>query len=75
MIHMKKNTELMATPEDLFIDLTLHQVPASLLTEFAKKVVRPYYGGNLNSAIKDLISKTLSEQEFVHSHITPFKTA
>ena len=75
MIDMKKNTELMATQEDLLIDLTLHQVPASLLTEFAEKIVRPYYEGNLNSAIQDLINKTLSEQEFIHAHITHIKTA
>ena len=52
------------------IDLTLHGVPASLITEFSEKIVRPYYCGNLNAAIQDLIIKTLSELEFVHSHIT-----
>jgi len=72
---MKKKTELIATQEGLLIDLTLHQVPASLLSEFAEKIVRPYYKGNLSNAVQDLINKTLSEQEFIHAHITHIKTA
>ena len=67
---MAKKTPLLATPEDLFVNLTLHNVSASLLSEFAEKIVRTYYSGNLNAAIQDLINKALSEQEFVHSHIT-----
>jgi len=69
---MKKKTEFLAQ-EDLLVDLTLHDVPASLITEFAEKIVRPYYSGNLNASIQDLIIKALSEQEFVHSHITHLK--
>jgi hypothetical protein len=72
---MKKKMELIATQEGLLIDLTLHQVPASLLSEFAEKIVRPYYKGNLSNAVQDLINKTLSEQEFIHAHITHIKTA
>ena len=67
---MKKKTLLLAAEEELSLDLTLHDVPALLVTEFAQKIVRPYYNGNLNSAIQDLISKALSEQDFVYSHIT-----
>jgi alanine-alpha-ketoisovalerate/valine-pyruvate aminotransferase len=52
------------------VDLTFHDVSASLLTEFAEKIVRPYYEGKLNAAIQDLIQKTLAEQDFVFSHIT-----
>ncbi len=73
MIHIKKKTALLATQEDLEVDLTLHDVPALLISEFAEKIVRPYYNGNLNAAIQDLINKSLSEQEFVHSHITHIK--
>jgi tagatose-1,6-bisphosphate aldolase non-catalytic subunit AgaZ/GatZ len=71
---MKKKTEFLAQ-EDLLVDLTLHDVPASLIAEFAEKIVRPYYSGNLNAAIQDLIIKALSEQEFIHSHITHIKNA
>jgi hypothetical protein len=70
---MKKKTALLAAQEDLKVDLTLHDVPASLISEFAEKIVRPYYNGNLNAAVQDLIGKTLSEQEFIHAHITHIK--
>ncbi len=67
---MKKKTMLLMTEEELSLDLTLHDVPASLVAEFAQKIVRPYYNGNLNGAIQDLINKVLSEQDYVYSHIT-----
>jgi hypothetical protein len=67
---MKKNTDVLATEDDLLVDLTFHELPASLLTEFAEKIVRPYYKGNLNAAVQDLMQKALSEQDFVFSHLT-----
>jgi len=73
VIRIKKKTAFLAAQEDLLVDLTLHRVPASLIAEFGEKIVRPYYSGNLNAAIQDLIIKALSEQEFVHSHITHIK--
>jgi alanine-alpha-ketoisovalerate/valine-pyruvate aminotransferase len=65
-----KKTVVLASEKDLLVDLTFHNVPASLLTEFAEKIVRPYYNGNINAAIQDLIRKALSEQDFVLFHIT-----
>ena len=62
------------TETDLLVDLTFHNVPASLLTEFTEKIVRPYYNGNLNAAIQDLLHKTLAEQEFVQSRITHLRS-
>jgi hypothetical protein len=56
--------------EDFAVDLTLHDFPASLLKKFAEKIVVPYYEGNLNVAVQDLVQKVLAEQEFVHSHVT-----
>jgi len=38
---MKTKAALLATEDDLLVDLTFHKVPASLLTEFAEKIVRP----------------------------------
>ena len=73
VIRIKRKAAFLATQEDMLIDLTLHGVPASLIAEFAEKIVRPYYSGNLNASIQDLIIKALSEQEFVHSHITHLK--
>jgi hypothetical protein len=70
---MRKKIQVLAEENDFAVDLTLHQVPASLLTEFAQKVVKPYFGGNLNQAIQDLLRKTLAEQDFVFSHITAIR--
>jgi hypothetical protein len=71
---MKKKTAILAIENDLLVDLTFHNIPASLLTEFTEKIVRPYYSGNLNAAIQDLIHKALVEQDFVLSHITHIKS-
>ena len=72
---MKTKTALLPTEDDLLVDLTLHDVPASLISEFVEKIVRPYYNGNLNAAIQDLIHKSLTEQDFVLSHITHVRNA
>jgi hypothetical protein len=58
---MKKKVAVLATEDDLSVDLTLHDFSATLLTEFAEKIVRPYYSGNMNNAVKDLFKK-LSEK-------------
>jgi len=71
---MKKNTAVLSTENDLLVDLTFHNVPASLLSEFAEKIVTPYYAGNINAAIQDLMHKALSEQDFILSHITHVRT-
>ena len=57
-----------ATEDDLLVDLTFHAVPAGLLMEFAQKIVQPYYTGNLNRALKDLIEKAITEQ-LLQNHI------
>ena len=75
MIGMKKKTQVLALENDLLVDLTFHSVPAALLSEFAEKIVRPYYRGNMNAAIQDLLHKTLAEQDFIQSHITHIKSA
>ena len=67
---MKKKTTNTIMENGFLVDLTFHNIPASLFTEFTEKIVKPYFRGNINSAIQDLIQKTLAEQEFVHSHIT-----
>jgi hypothetical protein len=72
---MKKKTQALTIEDELLVDLTFHNVPASLLSEFAEKIVRPYYKGNMNAAIQDLLHKSLAEQDFIQSHITHIKTA
>jgi hypothetical protein len=71
---MKKKTQILASADDLLLDLTFHSVPASLLSEFAEKIVKPYYRGNMNAAIQDLLHKTIGEQDFVQSHITHIRS-
>jgi hypothetical protein len=67
---MKKKTTVSTLENDLLVDLTFHDIPASLLSEFAKKIAEPYYNGSINASIQDLIHKTLAEQDFIFSHIT-----
>jgi len=72
---MKKKTSTITTEDDLLVDLTFHKVPASLLIEFAQKILQPYYAGNMNAAIQDLLRKALAEQDFVLSHVTHIRRA
>jgi hypothetical protein len=58
-----------ATEDDLLVDLTFHGFPATLLTGFAEKIVRPYYHGNLNQALKELMEKVITEQDFLLNHV------
>jgi hypothetical protein len=67
---LKKKLSAQLVENDLRVDLTLHNVSADLLTEFAQKIVQPYYAGNLNAAIQDLIQKVLCEEDFILSHVT-----
>ncbi len=66
---MRRKQELL-TENDLLVDMTLNNVPASLLSEFAEKIVHPYYNGNMNAAVQDLLHKAIAEQDFVLSHVT-----
>jgi hypothetical protein len=70
---MKKKSLVLSMEHELLVDLTCHNVSASLLAEFAQEIVDPYYQGNLNAAVQDLLQKALSEQHFVHSHITEIR--
>lgn len=65
----KKLLSMVSTEEDLLVDVTFHDLPATLFKEFAEHVVRQYYSGNLSVAVKDLMQKAVAEQEFVHNHM------
>jgi hypothetical protein len=71
---MRKKQEMLTEDSDFSVDLTLHAFPASLLEEFAENIVGPYYEGNLNAAVQDLVHKALADQEFVQSRITMVRT-
>jgi hypothetical protein len=55
------------------VELTFKNVPAPLLAEFAEKIVRPYYQGNINAAIQGLLHKAIAEQDFLLLHINHVK--
>jgi hypothetical protein len=54
-----------ATEEDLLVSLTFHNMPAQTLKEFALKIVKPYFGGNLNQAMRCLMEKAIQEEALV----------
>jgi len=57
-------TETQITVEaDLLVDLTFHGFSANLLKEFACKIVKPHFKGNLNQAIRMLMEKALTEED------------
>ena len=66
---MEKKAAVLATENDLSVDLTLHDFSATLLAEFAEKIVRPYYSGNMSRAVKDLIQKAIQDETLVLSHV------
>jgi hypothetical protein len=49
--------------DDMFVDLTIYDVPAGLLREFGEKVVQSSYPSGVNEAIKDLLRKAILDQE------------
>jgi hypothetical protein len=52
-------------PEDLLVSLTLHNFPADMLKEFALRIVKPYFHGNLNEALRCLMEKAVQEETIV----------
>lgn len=59
----------LTTDCDFSVDFTLHHFSAILLTEFAEKIVKPYYSGNINDAVKDLMRKAIYEERLILSHV------
>jgi len=47
---------------DFLVDLTLHNFSADMLREFAWKIVKPYFGGNVNQALRCLMEKAVAEE-------------
>jgi hypothetical protein len=60
---------LSSDAEALLVTITLHNVPASLLREFAQKIVKPYFDGNVNEALRQLLDKALLEEELFQAHV------
>jgi hypothetical protein len=49
----------------LLVDLTFYGFPANILKEFAQKIVKPYFNGNMDEAIKNLLEKAIAEESLV----------
>ena len=48
--------------DDLLVSLTFHNFSSQMLIEFAEKIVKPYFGGNMNEAIRCLMGNALAEE-------------
>jgi len=48
---------------DFFVDLTIYDIPVSLLEDFSKYVINPVYNGQVTEAIKDLMRKAILKQK------------
>ena len=58
------------TEQDLLVSLKLHNFPAELLREFAIKIVKPYFNGNINEALRSLIQNSINEETILTKAIT-----
>ncbi len=50
------------TEDDLLVSLTFHNFSAEMLREFAQKIVKPYFQGNMNEAVRSLMKKAIDEE-------------
>jgi len=60
--------------EDMFLDLTIYDIPANLLREFGEKIIRSSYPSGVSEAIKDLIRKALLEYDLNRNTATVMAT-
>ncbi len=58
------------TEDDLLISLTFHNFSVELLKEFALKIVKPYFNGNMNQAVRSLMEKAITEETIVKQVLT-----
>jgi hypothetical protein len=58
-----------ATEEDILVSLTFHNFSAKMLKEFAQKIVKPYFNGNMNQAVRSLMEKAIQEETIVNQAI------
>lgn len=53
------------TEQDLLVSLKLHNFPSELLREFAVKIVKPYFNGNINEALRRLMQNAIDEETII----------
>ncbi len=56
--------------DELLVSLTFHNFPAEMLKEFAQKIVKPYFHGNMNAAVRCLMEKSIQEETLVRHATT-----
>jgi hypothetical protein len=71
--HEKENPSL-GNRKRLPRKLDIPQRPSLTTHRIHRENRQPYYRGNLNAALQDLMHKALAEQEFVLSHISAVRT-
>jgi hypothetical protein len=55
-----------ATEEELLVSLTFHNFSVEMLKEFALKIVKPYFNGNMNQAVRSLMEKAIEDETIVN---------
>ncbi len=58
-----------AYEEELLVSLTFHNFSAEMLKEFAQKIVKPYFRGNINEAVRSLMEKAIQEETIANQAI------
>ncbi|MGD6852471.1 MAG: hypothetical protein ACQCN6_10480 [Candidatus Bathyarchaeia archaeon] len=51
---------------ELLVSLTFHNFSAEMLKEFAQKIVKPYFRGNMNEAVRCLMEKAIQEETLLN---------
>ncbi|MCL5876561.1 MAG: hypothetical protein M1540_01960 [Candidatus Bathyarchaeota archaeon] len=62
-------TQTQTVEDDMLVSLTFHNFSAEMLKEFAQKIVRPYFAGNMNEAVRSLMEKAIQEETIVNQAI------
>jgi hypothetical protein len=57
------------TEQEMLVSLTLRNFSTEMLREFAVKIVKPYFGGNINEALRSLMEKAIEEETIVNQAI------
>ncbi len=60
ILHYLQNEPVEIPKDDLFVSITLHRLPATLVRLFALKVAYQYPGG-ISEAIQDLMKKAIRD--------------
>jgi len=53
--------------DDMFVNVTICNVPESLLREFMRTIVTPSYPGGISEALQDLMRKEAQKQKKLDS--------